>query len=104
MKKNLSYRSLRGVHRLRIALGIAMFASIIFAPWWVPVLCALALCLRFRAWEVILAGMFMDLYWMPEYIAFGSWESTPLATIVAIFLVFGLEPLRRQLLIGPELL
>ena len=78
-----------------------MFVSVIFAPWWVPAIFALALCLRFRAWEVILAGMFMDLYWMPAYIGL---HSLPVATIVAILLVFGLEPLRRQLLIGPDIL
>lgn len=82
-------------------LALVCFASIIFAPWWVPFLCALALCLRFRAWEVILAGMFMDLYWMPNYIGL---DSLPLATIVSLVLLFGLEPLRRQLLIGPEML
>jgi len=87
--------------RIRFLLALVCFASIIFAPWWVPFLCALALCLRFRAWEVILAGMFMDLYWMPNYIGL---DSLPLATIVSLVLLFGLEPLRRQLLIGPEML
>jgi hypothetical protein len=87
--------------KLRLLLGLTCFVSVVFAPWWVPAILAFALCLRFRAWEVILAGMFMDLYWMPAYIGL---HSLPGATIVAILFVFGLEPLRRQLLIGPELL
>jgi hypothetical protein len=90
--------------RIRVLLGVIMFMSVVFAPWWVPALVALGLTLRFRAWEVILAGMFMDLYWMPSYVSFTSFDSIPLATIVAIALVFGLEPVRKQLLIGPEIL
>lgn len=101
MINGFSYRLPRGIHKLRLLLATICFVSIVFAPWWVPLLCALALCLRFRAWEVILAGMFMDLYWMPTYAGLGS---LPLATIVCLVLLFGLEPLRRQLLIGPEIL
>lgn len=101
MNNDFSYHPSRGVHKVRLVLALSCFAGIIFAPWWVPAIFALALCLRFRAWEVILAGMFMDLYWSPSYIGL---QSLPVATIVAILLVFGLEPLRRQLLIGPEIL
>lgn len=96
--------SLRGVHRIRVLLDILMFVSIIFAPWWVPTLIAFMLCLRFRAWEVVLAGMFMDLYWMPQYVSFTSFDSIPLGTVIAVLFLFGFEPLRRQLLIGPEIL
>lgn len=87
-------------NKLRAFLAAACFVSVVFTPWWVPLVIAIILCLRFRAWEVVLAGMFMDLYWMPSYIAL---QSLPLATIVAIVLVFGLEPIRQQLLIGPEI-
>lgn len=87
-------------NKLRAVLAIACFVSVVFAPWWVPLVIAFVLCLRFRAWEVVLAGMFMDLYWMPSYI---DVNALPLASIIAALLVFGLEPLRRQLLIGPEI-
>lgn len=87
--------------KVRLILGIIMFTSVVFAPWWVPLIAALALSARFRAWEVVLAGMFMDLYWMPAYASLGS---LPLATIAATALVFALEPVRTQLLIGPEIL
>ena len=90
--------------KLRIVLAAACFLAAVFAPWWVAAICALLLCLRFRAWEVILAGIFMDLYWLPFSVSFLSFKSMPIATLVAIALVFGLEPLRRQLLIGPEIL
>ncbi|MBL8158557.1 hypothetical protein JNK62_03420 [bacterium] len=90
--------------RFRIFLGIIMFTSAVFAPWWVPLIAAVILSLRFRAWEVILAGMFMDLYWMPAYVSFASFDSIPFATVVAAVLVFGLEPIRKQLLVGPEIL
>ncbi len=87
---------------VRIFLGAASFASVIFAPWWLVFFCILLLCLRFQAWEVILVGIFMDLYWMPSSI-FTSLYALPLATLVAVLLIFGLEPLRRQLLVGPEI-
>jgi hypothetical protein len=90
--------------KLRIALALVCLLGAVFLPWWVPLISAVLLNLRFRAWETILAGMFMDLYWMPSPISFSTLDSIPLATIVAILLVFGLEPLRRQLLIGPEIL
>lgn len=73
----------------------------IFAPWWAVFSCVFLLCLRFQAWEVVLVGIFMDLYWSPA--SLGVPDTIPLATIVCMLLVFGLEPLRRQLLVGPEI-
>ncbi|OGG60650.1 hypothetical protein A2765_03675 [Candidatus Kaiserbacteria bacterium RIFCSPHIGHO2_01_FULL_56_24] len=90
--------------RLRILLAIACAFCAVFAPWWATLIFAILLNLRFRAWEVILIGLFMDLYWMPFSVSFFSFDSLPLATIVAVVLVFGFEPLRRQLLVGPEIL
>ena len=103
MKSEFSYLSSRGVHKARLFLSIACFVGVVFAPWWVPAISALLLNLRFRAWETILAGMFMDLYWMPFQVSLLSLHSLPIATLTAIALVFGLEPLRRQLLVGPEI-
>jgi hypothetical protein len=88
--------------KLRLILAVSCFLGVVWAPWWVPLLIAIALCLRFRAWEVVLAGMFMDLYWMPQYLSF-SFDAIPLATIASVVILFGLEPLRRQLLVGPEI-
>jgi hypothetical protein len=90
--------------RLRIILGVACALAAVFTPWWVVLIIAILLNLRFRAWEVILIGLFMDLYWMPFQVSFLSFDSLPLATIIAIVLVFGFEPVRRQLLVGPEII
>lgn len=87
----------------RIALALACFLGVIFLPWWVPMLLALILSLRYRAWEIILIGMFADLYWMSGFIA-PSLDSLPLATLYSIIILFIFEPLRRQLLVGPEIL
>ena len=89
------------INRIRLILAAALFASAVFAPLWCTLLIAIALCTRWRAWEVIAAGIFMDLYWLPTSISF---HSLPLATIAAIIVVFALEPLRRQLLLGPQIL
>ncbi len=85
-------------------LDIALFASVIFAPPWLAAIFACALAARWRAWEVVAAGMLMDFLWMPASFSFLSFHSLPLCTIIAIVLVFGLEPLRRQLLLGPQIL
>lgn len=79
----------------RGVLVLAAFLSALVAPPWVPFLFALILALRFPAWEIILLGVCMDLAWLPTYTSFSS---LPLATIVAILLVWGLEPVRRELL------
>ncbi len=97
-----SYMSSR-VNNIRMLLAILCLASALLAPWWLTFILALALCLRFRAWEVIAIGVLMDILWLPGPVSF-SWEFLPHATIVATALLFGLEPLRRQLLTGPGLL
>ncbi len=78
---------------VRIVLAVAMFASAL-AAWWVGALFAIALSLRFRAWEVVLFGLFLDILWLPRDIFYGI----PIATCLSIILVWGLEPLRRQFL------
>lgn len=85
---------------VRIALALALFASAVFAPWWLALAFAVALSLRFRAWEVIAAGIFYDLIWMPDFVSFTSFDSLPMATLVGLVLFLGLEPLRRRLLVG----
>lgn len=88
---------------IRIGLGILLLASVIFAPPWVAAVFSCILVLRWRAWEVIGAGMLMDLLWMPVSVSFLSFDAFPLSTIIACIAVFGLEPLRRQFLLGPAL-
>lgn len=80
---------------LRVFLVGAAFLSALAAPPWVPFLCALLLALRFPAWEVIVLGVFIDLAWLPVHV---STAGFPLATAIALILVWGLEPVRRELL------
>jgi len=84
---------------VRWTLSLALFASVVFGPWWLVMGLALVLSLRFRAWEVIAAGIFYDLLWMPESVSFTSLESVPVATVIALVFIFALEPLRRRLLV-----
>lgn len=75
----------------RIFLATAMFVSSLFA-WWVGALFAIALSLRYRAWEVILFGALLDVLWLPN----GAFYGVPVATGVALVIVWAFEPLRRQ--------
>lgn len=80
---------------VRMLLVLCAFVSAVAAPPWVPFLFALVLALRFPAWEVIILGLCIDLAWLPVHV---STEGFPLATILGIFLVWVLEPVRRELL------
>lgn len=86
----------------RVLLGCALLVAVLYAPPVVVAAIALALSLRWRAWEVIVAGVFMDFLWSPAVLSLTSWDTIPLATPIAIALVFGFEPLRRQLLLGKD--
>ena len=91
--------------KFRLVLGIVLFSCVFFAPPWATALCAAVFAARFRAWEVICAGILMDLLWLPHSILPTlSIENIPAATLISIVLVFGLEPLRRQLLLGSAIL
>lgn len=75
--------------------GIA-FASALFAPPWMPMICAGALALRWRAWEVLPLGMLIDMLYLP---AGQFFLGIPFpATLAALVLLWGFEPLRRQLM------
>ena len=89
---------------IRSILDIALFASIIFASPWLAAIFTCAFAARWRAWEVIAAGILMDFLWMPASVSFLSFHSIPWITLIAIVLIFAFEPLRRQLLLGPQIL
>jgi len=78
---------------IRAFIAAAGFLGIIFFPPWFSLVCGIILAVRYRAWEVILMGLCMDLLWMPS----GAWQ-IPYATLLAIFIVWALEPLRSELL------
>lgn len=75
----------------RLLLTAAMFLGALFA-WWIGALCALALSVRYRAWEVVLFGAFLDTLWLPS----DAFSGIPIATCTSLFVVWALEPLRRQ--------
>lgn len=75
-------------------LGVAGFVGAIFFTPWVPLAAVILLSLRFRAYEAIALGLFMDLMWLPA----GFMSSVPWCTLIAFVIVFALEPLRVQLL------
>ncbi len=84
---------------IRIILAIALFASVLLAPWWLPLVLTIILAARWRAGEAIVAGILYDILWLPGGVFFTSFDTIPLATIISIVLVFIFEPVRRQLLI-----
>lgn len=82
---------------LRIILAFIGFIGVIFLPPWVPLVCIVLLALRFRAWEAILIGAFMDFAWLPSGTLI---HSLPLFSIAALLIVWGFEPLRAQFLVS----
>ncbi len=91
--------------KLRVTLNILLVASVLFAPPWAVAIVAVFFAARYRAWEVVIAGMCMDLLWLPHSLDLSvSLDNIPAATLLSILLVFGLEPLRRQLLLGSAIL
>jgi hypothetical protein len=85
------------MNNLRIAVATLGFIAAIFLPPWIPVLCIILLSVRFRAWEAILIGAFIDLSWLPSGTLI---HSLPLFTIAALLIVWGFEPLRAQFLVS----
>jgi len=81
---------------LRVLLSIIGFLGAIFAPPWVPLLVMAFLAMRYPAWEALVLGFIVDMLWLPS----GFFGSIPLFTIAAFVLVWGLEPLRKELLVS----
>ena len=81
---------------MRAVLFIIGFISVFLVPPAFSFICALALALRWRAWEVIVLGLLVDVLWLPETFFYGI----PFVTLCAIALVWLLEPFRRELLLG----
>lgn len=78
---------------IRTFCASVMIVSV-FLSWWVGVVCAVLLSLRYRAWEVFLFGALIDILWLPS----GSFFGVPVATCASLALVWLFEPLRRQFL------
>jgi len=90
--------SFLSVANVRPALGLlGLFCAVIAAPW-VTLLVMIILALRYRAWEVLVLGLLVDLLWFPGL----SQGVFPLFTLAGLALVWGLAPLRREFLIEKE--
>lgn len=80
---------------IRVIIAAVGCIGAVFAPPWVTLACIVLLSLRYRAWEVIVLGLAADLMWLPGG---PSLSLFPLFTVLALILVWGLEPLRLQFL------
>lgn len=85
---------------MRLIIALIGFASVITGPWWIPLICMILLCVRWRATEALALGLVMDFAWQGSEILSSTpwWHSFPLFTILGIALLWGFEPLRRQIL------
>ena len=80
---------------IRMAVFVLGVSGALFASPWLPLLCMGFLALRFRPWEVLVIGILVDFLWLPGIFFF----PVPLFTIAALALVWGLEPLRNEILV-----
>ena len=83
-------------HSIRLAFALAAIYGALMGPIWLPILAISISSLRFRAWEALFIGLAIDLLWMPGE---GVLSHIPLFTLFALAAVWGLEPLRKQLLL-----
>jgi hypothetical protein len=83
------------MNALRVTIACIGFIGAIFWPAWVPALCIVLLSVRFRAWEAILLGLFVDLLWLSPQ---SSFHGFPFFTLGAILVVWAFEPLRSEFL------
>lgn len=80
---------------IRVAIGVIGLFSAVFAPPWVALIAMTLLALRSPAWEVPMIGLAMDFLWLPGSFIF----PLPVFTLAALVIVWGLEPLRSELLV-----
>jgi len=78
---------------LRIFLFCLGVLAALFGPPWLPLVPVVLLAMRFRAWEVIVLGLFTDFLWAPSL-------HIPLFLISSIVIVWAFEPLRKELLLS----
>ena len=74
-----------------------MFSLGILAPWWMMLVPALMLSVRWTAYEVIALGVFLDIASMPPE---GLWGVPLVHTLAASGIVLLFVPLRRRLVLG----
>lgn len=80
-------------NKARLIVGLLGIVGAFFLPWWVPLVCMIALALRYPAWEALVIGLLMDMLWLP-----GQPFEVPVFLIAGIALVWICAPLRSQFL------
>ena len=81
---------------IRIPLDLLGAWAVLFGYPWLVLIVMTFLALRFRAWEVLALGVSMDLLFLPEKFLY---DPLPLFTFAGMLLLWGLEPLRKELFI-----
>jgi hypothetical protein len=80
---------------MRQLLLTFILISSLFAPIWAVIILAGITSFRYRLWELLLIGLFIDFIYLPT----GGFMGFPyIATVISLILVWGLEPLRSQLI------
>ncbi len=82
--------------RIRIALGILLFAGVFYLPWWFVAIVALLIVARYPGFEVVVAGALMDLLYgvaLPSYIYYPY-----LFLTASVLLCLGAEFVKRRLI------
>lgn len=80
--------------KIRVALGALTFISGLFFPWYITLVFAVAVSVRYPAWELVGIAVILDLFWMPASLPYAF----PYMTLSALALLMVFEPLRKQLL------
>lgn len=80
----------------RIVFNILMFLSVLFLPWWVTVIVAMVFLSKFKAYEIIFWGVFVDILYSASVPSFLNIEY--LFTITFIVLLIISHYLKRRLM------
>ncbi len=79
---------------VRVILFLIGFLGL-FISIWLTLIAAIILVARYPAWEVLILGLLVDFFWLPPI---SPLVHLPLATSVAIIVVWAFEPLRNEFL------
>lgn len=82
----------------RALIATIGFVGILTGPWWLPAISMILLSVRWRAPEIVLLGLLMDLAWQGSGTLTTSWHTWPLFTLLSITLLWSLEPIRQRFL------
>lgn len=79
---------------IRLLLVLFGMLGALFFPWWIALCAMTLLAARWRAWEVPLLGLLVDLLWLPGV----GFLYLPFCMLYGLAIVWAFEPLRTQFL------